>query len=135
MYLLGMICGGLERKGHRAETRPLSDITVEDRKISGNAQARKRFFMLHHGTILYDLDLSRIAEYVKHPPDEPEYRERRAHPDFLTNIPAGKEELKRLLTEAFSASGERHILSEEDTHDLGELVSAKYSRSEWNCAF
>ena len=52
-----------------------SDLVLDGRKFSGNAQQRKRTHLLHHGTILYAFDVSRIGDYVKHPPRMPEYRD------------------------------------------------------------
>src|SRR5262249_30757140 len=37
-----------------------SDLASGGRKFSGNAQQRKRDFLLHHGTLLYDFDLPLI---------------------------------------------------------------------------
>lgn len=78
---------------------PISDLAFNGKKFSGNAQARKKKFFLHHGTILYDFDIDKISKYLKHPSKEPEYRQKRTHKDFLTNIPidsaAFKEAIKR----------------------------------------
>jgi len=57
------------------------------RKFSGNAQCRKRGWIMHHGTLLYDTEAIRqIPWYLKPPPKEPEYRRGRRHRDFMTNI-------------------------------------------------
>jgi lipoate-protein ligase A len=66
----------------------ISDLCVEDsrgsRKISGNSQARKKNWLLHHGTILYDAkNISKISQFLRHPPKEPDYRKGRPHKDFL----------------------------------------------------
>ena len=60
-----------------------------DRKFSGNAQQRKRTFLLHHGALLYDFDLAQVGRYLRPPPLQPEYREQRPHAegDFLCNVP------------------------------------------------
>lgn len=57
------------------------------RKFSGNAQCRKRGWIMHHGTLLYDTEAIRqIPWYLKPPPKEPEYRRGRGHRDFMTNV-------------------------------------------------
>lgn len=54
------------------------------RKISGNSQVRKKNWLLHHGTFLYQKDiLKKISYYLKFPPKIPEYRKQRSHQDFL----------------------------------------------------
>ena len=56
----GVICGyvisGLGRIGIKAEFAPINDIVVEDKKISGSAQTRRKGMLLQHGTVLYGLD-------------------------------------------------------------------------------
>jgi lipoate-protein ligase A len=51
------IAGGLKRLGITAEFRPVNDILVKNKKISGSAQTRRGGVLLQHGTLLYDLDL------------------------------------------------------------------------------
>ena len=65
----------------------ISDLAVEGKKFSGNAQQRKRDHLLHHGTLLYSFDLDLLPRYLKAPPRQPEYRAQRAHEDFLGNVP------------------------------------------------
>ncbi|MBG86104.1 MAG: lipoate-protein ligase A related protein [Verrucomicrobiales bacterium] len=63
------------------------DLTIGDRKIGGCAQRRTRSGTLFHGTILIDADLSSIARYLKQPSRQPDYRQERAHEEFLSNAP------------------------------------------------
>ncbi len=50
------IIGGLAILDISAEFRPINDVTVAGRKISGNAQTRRQGVLTQHGTILYALD-------------------------------------------------------------------------------
>ncbi len=63
------ICGCLVRAfGHlglKAEFRPINDILIGGRKISGNAQTRRRGVVLQHGTILVDCDVKRMFTVLK----------------------------------------------------------------------
>ena len=57
------------------------------RKFSGNAQCRKRGWILHHGTLLYDKEaIRRVPLYLRPPPKEPAYRRGRRHREFMTNV-------------------------------------------------
>ena len=47
------------------------DLAIAGLKFSGNAQQRKRRFLLHHGTILLDFDLTQTSRYLKLPPRQP----------------------------------------------------------------
>lgn len=56
-----VLCSGLikalEALGLAANFVPLSDIFIRGRKISGSAQSRRRGVVLHHGTLLVDVNL------------------------------------------------------------------------------
>ncbi|MDH5719250.1 MAG: hypothetical protein OEZ13_01385 [Spirochaetia bacterium] len=70
------------------EQKGLSDLSViqknQYRKVSGNSQARKRGWILHHGTFLYDKkNISKISYYLKEPDKQPDYRNKRSHNNFM----------------------------------------------------
>lgn len=64
-----------------------SDYTFGPLKFGGNAQYITRGSFLHHTSFLWRFDRERMA-CLKHPPKEPEYREGRAHGEFLTTLDA-----------------------------------------------
>lgn len=55
------ICLALKSLGVEATPGGRNDIEVKGKKISGSAQLRRDGKVLHHGTLLYDLDLERLA--------------------------------------------------------------------------
>ena len=87
-YILGKVINALESQGVQAIFQPISDLALKsnNKKFSGNAQKRGRNFILHHGTILYNFDLTKISTYLKLPKSQPDYRQNRPHSDFVTNI-------------------------------------------------
>jgi lipoate-protein ligase A len=84
--ILGSAADSFKEKGREVEFLPVCDLAIDGKKISGNAQARKKKYFLLHGTVLYDFDINKISEYLKHPPKEPDYRKQRPHSDFVANI-------------------------------------------------
>ncbi len=106
------IITALKNSDVEAVFRPISDIALSsnEKKFSGNAQRRGKNFILHHGTILYDFDLTLMARYLKMPKDVPEYRRNRSHTDFVTNIPMDPQVFKRSLAEIFAVKGEENRL-------------------------
>lgn len=66
--------------------RGTSDVAVGDRKISGNALARRWKAQLVHGTLLVDFDFDLVDQVLKHPPREPDYRHGRSHREFLVTL-------------------------------------------------
>jgi lipoate-protein ligase A len=100
-FILGNICNALNVSGVNAKFEPISDIVVRGRKFSGNAQMRKRRYILHHGTILYDFPLDIIEKYLKMPKEEPPYRKGRNHGEFLANINLEPRNIKDAIASAF----------------------------------
>jgi len=103
---------GIESRFH-----PISDIALASnaKKFSGNAQHRGKNFILHHGTILYDFNLSLIPRYLKMPKDVPDYRADRSHEDFVTNIAVNPLKFKALLKSIFHANEENFLTATEQT--------------------
>ncbi len=112
-FILGRVIAALKALNIEAVCRPLSDIALakNNKKISGNAQKRSKKFILHHGTLLYGFDLKKIADYLTMPKDVPEYRQNRSHLEFVANIPATADALKREIQRSFSATQEINHLS------------------------
>jgi lipoate-protein ligase A len=106
----------------------ISDLAVGGRKVSGNAQQRKRHVLLHHGTLLYDFDLACIGRYLRAPARQPAYRAGRDHLDFVMNLPCPGAELRRRLRGAWQAEEERSAWPQEM---VAELVKSKYSTAAW----
>ena len=91
---------------HGLAVRGISDLAIGDRKISGNSQRRGRRALLHHGTILYDFDLSLMDCYLKDPPRQPLYRSGRSHQAFVTNVPLTRSAVEQGILRCFPATVE-----------------------------
>ncbi len=127
-YILERISEALADIVPGVEQAGISDLAAGGRKFSGNAQQRKRIFLLHHGTLLYNFDLARIGRYLRPPARQPEYRDGRDHLAFVMNLPCPGDKLRRRLRTAWQA-GEEH--SAWPQREVAELVRGKYSRIEW----
>ncbi len=122
-----------ERHGIPARREGISDIAVEGLKISGNAQKRRKQAMLHHGTLLYDFDISLAEQCLRHPADRPSYRGNRTHRAFVTNIGMGRSVLTEAVIEAFDLMGPLDNAPASDEMELvWRLVREKYATDAWN---
>jgi lipoate-protein ligase A len=83
-----VVCAILAAFGIAGAPEGTSDVAVGDRKISGNAQARRWKAVLVHGTLLVDFDFDLAEKVLCHPLREPEYRHGRGHRDFLVTLRA-----------------------------------------------
>jgi lipoate-protein ligase A len=127
-YILDQIRRELEHLLAGIERAGISDLAVSGLKFSGNAQQRKRRYLLHHGTLLYDFKLDLVCRYLHIPERQPAYRMGRAHLAFLRNFPAAEAELKRLLQSSWNAASPAVVWPKELVHRLTE---DKYRRHEW----
>ncbi len=127
-YILRRLCEALADLLPAIETAGTSDLAGAGLKFSGNAQQRKRNHLLHHGTLLYDFDLSRVGRYLRMPARQPDYRGRRAHAAFLRNLPAPGDELRRRLRSGWRAGPE---MTDWPRDAVRRLVEEKYARPEW----
>ena len=110
------------------EVAGTSDLAVGGRKFSGNSQQRKRAHLLHHGSILYAFDITRISRYLPIPPRQPTYRSGRDHSDFLTNLPTPASALKQRIQSAWNANVPVQTWPSDA---VKQLVQDKYGRAEW----
>ncbi|TGM35183.1 lipoate--protein ligase family protein [Leptospira biflexa] len=112
--ILGIISKSLSHQNIQSFPKGKSDLVLEKegvfKKISGNAQFRKRGCIVQHGTLILEEDLiTRVGEVLHHPPEEPDYRKERSHKEFLTSLPTFFSEEKwavDLVREVFQYLGE-----------------------------
>lgn len=116
----------------KVEIQGRSDLALGLRKFSGNAQLRKRKFLLFHGTFLLEFDISLIEKILRMPSKQPQYRDNRSHKDFLTNLNIPSRIMKQALKEAWNAT---EALGNVPGEKIDSLVRTKYSSSEWNLKF
>jgi lipoate---protein ligase len=111
------------------QVRGHTDLALNGRKFSGNAQRRRRRFLLFHGTFLLGFDLSCIEELLPMPSRQPAYRSSRPHSDFLLSLDLSRATVKQGLREVWRA-GEAQV--EKPWSGVERLVKEKYSSKEWN---
>jgi len=127
-WILERIAAGLTSLGFTLSAEGTSDLTLGQRKVSGNAQQRKRGHLLHHGTLLYDFDAAQAEHYLHQPGRQPDYRRQRGHGDFLGNLPTSADELRRMLCQAWNATTRLHEIPSDR---VSRLVAEKYGVEAW----
>ena len=106
-----------------------TDLTIGNRKFSGNSQRRRKSHLLFHGTILYAAPWNLIESVLLLPGKQPEYRKQRTHREFMTNFPAGKEDIIRAIRDGWEAETS---FPDDIGAFVDNLVSSKYATSQWN---
>jgi lipoate-protein ligase A len=106
-----------------------SEQSIGERKFSGNSLRVAKNYVLYHGTLLYDFDLSLVSSCLGTPPRQPDYRERRSHEAFVANLDIDPTALRNNLAAAFEVTG---VESEWPREAVRQLVAEKYSLQQWN---
>lgn len=111
----------------------VDDAGLRTCKISGNSLRVRRDWILYHGTLLYDFALEKLSRYLRPPPREPVYRERRNHAEFVTNAPIAAKVLRAALVQAWQAieAVDKECIDRIQA-GTARLLAEKYSRDEWN---
>ncbi len=124
--LAPLVAGEMKVKGH-------TDLTMNGRKFSGNAQRRKRRCLLFHGSFLLNFDLELIYRTLRLPQQQPDYRKDRPHSEFITNLAIDREEIEEALKRAWNVTQETSPeLNVEISGRAKALVEKKYGGDEWN---
>lgn len=121
-----------------------SDLMIQNRKISGNAQHVFKNRILHHGTLLYASNLEELGKALTKGGSA--YRDRSIRSNqapvtnisnFLTNPPSVvhfQEQLSAELIKVFSPAT-RIRLSNHDKKSIWSLAEKKYRTWEWNFGY
>lgn len=117
-----------------------NDLTVNGLKISGNAQHISNNRVLHHGTLLFDVDLEMLAAVLLVDPEKYTDKAVQSIRSRVTNI--GEHLSPRPTVEQFMADLGGHIqkahgatatrLSDADRQAIEQLAESKYRQWDWN---
>lgn len=109
-----------------------TDLAIGGLKFCGNAQRRKKHFLLFHGSFLLHLDIDLVEKALPQPSKQPEYRFNRSHSDFLMNLKVPAAMLKPALQKTWDAYVP---LTAVPSDQIAGLAREKYALKEWNFKF
>ncbi|CAN5444087.1 lipoate--protein ligase [soil metagenome] len=131
----------LNELGINAELNGRNDITVDGKKISGNAQFSNTRSMFSHGTLLFDSNLENVVDALNVKQEKIESKGIKSIRSRVVNI---KELLgndmtiqdfrEGLLNKIYESSNEiqRYDLTDEEWKGIEKLSNEKYRNWEWN---
>jgi lipoate---protein ligase len=117
---------------HRVEIAGTSDLVVNAQKFSGNAQYRKRWFTLVHGTFLLNLDPAIVARCLRLPLTQPAYRQNRSHGCFMRNLDLDPTNVCQALRTVWRATDS---FADVPTAMIAALKKSRYCRPDWTRKF
>lgn len=141
-YVCSGIIEGLKLLGLTADFRPINDIVINNKKISGSAQTRKKGVLLQHGTVLIKTDVEKMFSLLR-------VTKEKMKDKMIENAKAGVTSLSNELNKAFQpqelegffiAGFEKALNIKTRPEDLTiqeleaaeKLFQNKYSSREWN---
>ena len=139
--ICGFIVLGLNELGLNTEFKPINDIVVDGKKISGSAQTRKQGFILQHGTILLDLNLDKMFSVLRIHCEKIKDKlisSARERVTCLKDLGVGvsaqelEQVLRRGFEKRFNVKLVENRLTEEERELAERLYREKYSNKEWN---
>ena len=125
----------LRKLGADAELSGRNDIVIDGHKISGNAQCSYNGKIMHHGTLLFDADISNLVDSLNVDKAKIESKGIKSIRSRVANIKdfIGGDmdviDFKEYIENSIDA--EHRILSAEDAEKIQKLADEKYSAWEW----
>lgn len=136
------VINALQKLGVNAEFSGRNDITIDGKKFSGNAQYYYRNRLFHHGTLLFNSDLSVVQEALNVKQDKIESKGVKSVRSRVTNIypyledkvsiEEFKDTLLKFMMEDENYREKEYILTEEDLSAIRSLMEKRYLNWEWN---
>lgn len=132
----------LEKMGVKAEFSGRNDITIDGKKVSGNAQYLTKNRLLHHGTLLFDSNLEMLTKALNVKQQKISSKGIKSVKSRVTNIKdhlAGnvtveefKELVAKLIFEVEQSPFQEYTFTPEDIARIRCLRDGKYATWEWN---
>ncbi len=141
-YFMEPVVEVLKGLGLAAEIDGRNDITIEGKKVSGNSQYRQKDRVIHHGTLLFDVNLDNLEQALLVSPDKIAKRGVSSVKSRVTNIRSllsssleidnFKDVIKNALLEEFGEIQGDYHLTPDDLRRIEDLQRNKYETWEWN---
>lgn len=114
-----LICGalqkGLEKLGFKTTFKPINDLLLNGKKISGNAQTRVNNVLLHHGTILLKPEAKKMFSYLNIDDEKLRAKKVSNAQELVTGLweqkKVSKKELEEAITKGFEETFAKQALS------------------------
>ncbi len=132
-----VIIQALKKIGLDAKFSPLNDITIDEKKVCGNAQTRKNNTLLQHGTVLLEVDVEKMFSLLNVPIEKisdkgiSDVRNRVA--GISKKFDQVSDSLKGSVRDVFGCELVSYRLNQNEVEFCQKLADAKYSSESWTC--
>ncbi|WFA08861.1 lipoate--protein ligase [Tissierella sp. Yu-01] len=135
------VINALQSLGVNAVFTGRNDITIDEKKFSGNAQYFQKNKLLHHGTLLYDCDMSKLSMALKSKPIKFVDKSVKSvgsrvtnilpHMDTKMDLLEFKEYLKDYVIRTHNIEN-IYEFNEYDIEQINSIVKRRFETWEWN---
>ncbi|MFD3155777.1 lipoate--protein ligase [Haloimpatiens sp. FM7330] len=130
----------LDKLGINTKLSGRNDLTIDNKKFSGNAQSLCKGRILHHGTLLFNSDLEVLSKVLKVEKDKIQSKGIKSVKSRVTNISdylhkdIDINKFKEFLLENLFEEEDlqEYCLTEKDIKSIKDLKENKYMTWEWN---
>lgn len=131
----------LASMGVSVEISGRNDMTIDGRKFSGNSQYAKNGRLLHHGTIMYNTDMSVLGNALNVSSDKIESKGIKSVRSRVTNVKPHMDDPNISMRRFWEAlrrymyaenEMEPYTLSPKDAHEVEKLRNEVYATWDWN---
>ncbi|MFL0247478.1 lipoate--protein ligase [Candidatus Clostridium stratigraminis] len=136
------VINALSKLDIEAEFSGRNDITIDGKKFSGNAQYYYGDRLLHHGTILFNSNLSVVQDALNVKQEKIESKGIKSVKSRVTNvypylkkdisIDEFKDTLLKFFMQDENYKDKEYILTEDDIKKIHNLMKTRFSTWEWN---
>ncbi len=132
------IIEALASLGVQAEKSGRNDLLIDGKKFSGNAQYIRKNVMLHHGSILFDTDLTQLVRSLS--PDDEKFiskgiksvRSRVTNVAEHLNTKLDSLGFRDVMLEFLLTDKETYELTPADVARVNEIKAAQFDSWDWN---
>jgi len=138
--ICGGLIGGFRQLGLQAEFKPINDVQVGGKKISGSAQTRRWGSVLQHGTVLVGPDVRLMFELLKVSPEKISDKFISSVYERVTTVALelgrkpGFDEVRGAMRDGFAGALGAELVEGELTQEelkLAGMLKPKYASDEW----
>ena len=127
----------INKLGFNAKFAPLNDVVVNNKKVSGNAQTRKKNTLLQHGTILLGVNVEKMFSVLKVPSEKIKDKMINDVKARVMGLNKTFEQVAHNLKESFCEKFDAQIIVDnhltiQENEKAKELASEKYISNQWN---
>lgn len=130
-----IVIQALKKLGLDAKFSPLNDVTVNEKKVCGNAQTRKNNTLLQHGTILLKVDVEKMFSLLRVSKEKISDK----NISDVKNRVAGisktfdqvSDALKNSTRDIFGCELVSYTLSDKELESCQKLADEKFSDEKW----